>query len=841
MTERRDWIGRIETPLGERCIVDLESVARYYPALATAPRTQLLFAENLLRHDGGAIALENLLAGQGELSFRPYRVVMQDYAGLPALLDIAALREAAAAAGREPAAIELACPAALVIDHSIRTTHTGPGAAERNLAEEHAENAERFGFLRWAEKAFRRLSVVPPGNGIVHQVNLERFGQVVVDDGEWILPDTVIGTDSHTPMINGLGVLGWGVGGLEATAALLGLPVSMTAPTITGVYLQGSPPSGLLATDIALRLAELLRREGVVGQFLEFFGAGVEHLSVPDRATIANMTPEYGATASLFPVDRQTLAYLRQTGRQVDAARTETHARRLGLWADPDEVPRAFGRVISCDLSRMRLVVAGPRLPHEVLELADVPKSVPASRRGACSELQDGDIVIAAITSCTNTANPAAMITAGLLARNAGARGLRVSQRIKTSLSPGSRAVTAYLEKLDLLKPLQEVGFWLAGYGCMTCVGNSGDLAPAVSAAVGDKNVVAVLSGNRNFAGRIHPLVKASYLASPPLVVAFALAGSIRLDLTREPIAQTPEGPVFLADLWPAADEVADAVRRAGFSTDGDEYAAANPAWEALPAQDSSLFRWPRASSYLTLPRLDADAPGKTVLPPARPLLVLGDHITTDHISPVGRIAPDDPAGRYLQDLGIAPDAFNTYGARRGNAEVMRRGTFANASLENVLAAGRHGAWTRHHPSDEMLTVFDAAERYAAEQVPLVVVAGKAYGIGSARDWAAKGTRALGIRAVLAEGFERIHRTNLALVGVLPLQWLVPPRPSLQGHETITIETPSSELEPGAVLTVRVLGAEGGCRLLEARCRLDTTFEVECWRAGGMLPWAART
>jgi len=839
MAERQDWIGRVATPHGERRIVDLARAARDRAALATAPRTLLLFAENLLRHGGGSAGLDSLLAGDGELDFRPYRVLMQDYAGLPALLDIAALRAAAADAGRKPETIDLACPAALVVDHSIRTTHTGPGAAERNGADEYADNAERFAFLRWAETAFRRLTVVPPGNGIVHQVNLERLAQVVVDDGAWILPDTLVGTDSHTPMINGLGVLGWGVGGIEATAAMLGLPIAMTAPVVTGVDLRGAPPSGMLATDIALRLAHLLRREGVVGQFLEFFGEGIAHLSVPDRATIANMTPEYGATASLFPVDERTLAYLRETGRPAEAERTQAYARRLGLWADPGDAPRAYRRVITCDLSTMDPAVAGPSLPHQLLALPDVPASLPVPQPS--TGLQDGDIVIAAITSCTNTANPAAMITAGLLARNALARGLRVSPHIKTSLSPGSRAVTAYLDRLGLLAPLQEIGFWLAGYGCMTCVGNSGELAPDVAVTIGDTRVAAVLSGNRNFTGRIHPQVRASYLASPPLVVAFALAGTMRRDLTRDPIAQTPTGSIHLADLWPTPAEVADHMRRAGLGVARDEAFVRDPAWTALPAGSASLFEWPAGSSYLTLPRLEADAPGDTVLAPACPLLVLGDNVTTDHISPVGRIAVDDPAGRYLQGLGVAPDAFNSYGARRGNADVMRRGTFANPSLDNAFAEGRRGAWTRHHPSGEILTVFDATERYAAERVPLVVVGGAAYGTGSARDWAAKGTRALGVRAVVAESFEQIHRTNLALVGVLPLQWLAPPDPPVQGDETLGIDTPSADLAPGATLTLHLTNARGVRRSFAVRCRLDTAFEVACWRAGGMLARAAKT
>ncbi|MCC8961603.1 aconitate hydratase AcnA [Bradyrhizobium sp. Pear76] len=839
MARSGDFVGTIDTSAGKRQVVDLEAAAARYPALSEAPRILLVFAENLLRHGGGSNDLEALLGGRGEVSFRPYRVLMQDYAGLPALLDIAGLREAAARVGRNPATIDIACPADLVIDHSIRVAHTGPGSAERNLADELAENAERFTFLKWAESAFPRLRVVPPGNGIVHQVNLERLGQVIVDDGEWIFPETLVGTDSHTPMINGLGVLGWGVGGLEATAAMLGLPLSVTAPAVTGVCLQGSPPEGVLATDIALALAERLRREDVVGQYLEFFGEGVAQLSAPDRATIANMTPEYGASASLFPVDRRTVTALRDSGRNAAADRVERYARQLGLWAAPDERPRAFSRVIIFDLSTLRRAVAGPSLPHQRLDLPDVALSLPQRPRPTHSGLEDGDIVIAAITSCTNTANPVAMITAGLLAQKALARGLRLPDRIKASLSPGSRAVTAYLDELGLLAPLQEVGFWLAGYGCMTCVGNSGDLAPNVVAEIANRTVAAILSGNRNFSGRIHPLVKASYLASPPLVVAYALAGTMRRDLSRDPIALTPDGPVFLGDLWPTPGEVAAALSRVGLSAGGKEPFVAGPAWLALPSEDTPLFHWQEGSSYLTPPRFDADAPGETVLPACRPLLLLGDNVTTDHISPVGRISPDDPAGQYLLKLGVKPGDFNSYGARRGNGEVMRRGTFANPTLENALCADQRGAWTQHQPSGEVMRLFDAAERYAGAQVPLVIVAGKAYGTGSARDWAAKGTRALGVRAVLAESFERIHRANLALVGVLPLQWIERPDPPLTGRETLSLDMPSSELRAGTIVQVQLTDDQGGHRTVEARCRLDTAFELECWRAGGMLARAS--
>ena len=822
--------GWLDTVQGRRRFVRLDG-----PGLASAPRLIQLLAENILRHGGAAAedAVADLLAGRGEIPFRPYRVVMQDYAGLPALLDMAAVREARAAVGLDPAATGLACPVDLVVDHSIRADARGSGAAARNLAAEYAENAERFGFLRWAEQAFAGLRIVPPGNGIVHQVNLEVLGTVAVQWRDWVIPDSLLGTDSHTTMIGGMGVLGWGVGGLEATAALLGLPLMLPSPAVVGVRLTGQPAPGVLATDIALRLTERLRREGVVGCLLEFFGDGVEHLSVPDRATLANMSPEYGATCAFFPADAQTIRFMSLSGRSDSATLAEAHARAAGLWGS--DGARNFPRVIEVALASILPTVAGPSLPQQARSLRDVPRTVRvAGPTHPCAA--DGDLAIAAITSCTNTANPAAMVAAGLLARNALAAGLSLPPRLKATLSPGSLATTRYLDALGLLAPLQALGFGVAGYGCMTCVGNSGEIDPDFSAASRQGvHLAAVLSGNRNFEGRIHPAVRAAYLASPPLVVAYALAGNMRTDLTAAPLGQRPGGSqVFLSELWPPPAEIA-------------ECAAAIPAscwtgspdrvdWDALPQPNGPLFPWAHGSTYLQRPVPTSDQPGEKALPHARPLLILGDDVTTDHISPVGRIAVDSPAGRYLSESGERPSAFNSYGARRGNIEVMRRGTFANPRLRNALADPKEGAWTRYFPDGEMMKLFDAAALYARHGVATVVLAGRNYGTGSARDWAAKGVRALGVKAVVVHSFERIHRANLALVGVLPLEVLV--ETDWTGVTAVSLAAASAEMRQGLVLPL-TLERDATREIVEVKCRLDTEFELACWRAGGLLPLAA--
>ncbi|MGO4574196.1 aconitate hydratase [Microvirga sp. 2TAF3] len=811
--------------------IDLERAAERWPALATLPTTLLTFVEALLRsgRPDREERIDEVIARETDLIFLPHRVLMQDYAGLPALLDVAGLRDALAERGFDPHTLQLARPVDLVVDHSIIATTTGPGADRANLQREYAGNAERFAFLRWAEQAFPNLSIVPPGHGIVHQINLERLGVPIRAEAGWIFPDSLIGTDSHTPMAGGLGTLGWGVGGIEATAVLLGLPVTIAPPRTIGVRLNGRPRAGVLATDVALRLTQFLREHGVVGGLVEFFGPGASWLSVPDRASIANMAPEYGATCALFPFDERCADYLRLTGRAKAAGRLERYLARQPLWRA--ERTRRFDLELDFDLAEVGRGVAGPSLPHQLRTLAQVPSTIKAAHPSR-DELSDGDVVLAAITSCTNTSNPAAIVAAGLLARNAVARGLSVHPRIKTSFSPGSRAVPAYLEALGLLAPLQRLGFWVAGYGCMTCVGNSGELDARVEQAVQAEglNVAAVLSGNRNFQARIHPLIRSNYLASPPLVVAYALAGTVLRDLDRDPVAEAADGPVFLRDLWPDEAEIAAALVRIGPAGHNSE-SGPDEAWQALSAASGACFPWETGSSYLRRPIIETAAPSDTVLTGARILLHLGDAVTTDHISPVGRIAPESPAGLWLEAGGIARAEFNTYGARRGNAEVMRRGTFANPQLRN-FAVERPGWWARHMPDGDIDTIDAVAARYRASGTPTVIVAGENYGIGSARDWAAKGTSALGVRAVIARSFERIHRTNLALAGVLPLQ--CEDLPDLTGNVTLDISVAPDAVAPGAILPLEIsCGVVRGQATL--RCRLDTAFEVECWRAGGML------
>ncbi|SMH27751.1 aconitase [Mesorhizobium australicum] len=779
------------------------------------------------------VAIRDLLEGTGSHPFHPYRVLLQDASGVPALLDIAALRDAALRVGRDPETITPVCPVDLVVDHSIRAEKTGHGSDRYNLTIEYEENAERFGFLRWAEGAFDRLSVFPPGNGIVHQINLERLTSGVVAQNGWIFPETLVGADSHTPMANGLGVLGWGVGGIEATAVMLGHPVDLLLPPVVGLELRGKPRPGLMTMDIALALAKRLRDFGVVGSCLEVFGSGLEHLSVEERATIANMTPEYGSTATLFPLDDMALRYLAATGRSEAAALAGWFLSRMPLLDKANDVNRRYARTLSIDLGAIMPAVAGPSLPHQCNPISNGFSTT----RGEQSDiLSDGDVVMAAITSCTNTSNPRAMIAAGLLARNAVESGLSVSPRIKTSLSPGSRMVSAYLRRLDLLSPLEKLGFAISGFGCMTCVGNSGELPDNVAKEIRTRkvNVAAILSGNRNFQGRIHPLIRSSYLASPPLVIAYALAGRMDIDLGSEPLATGSHGPVRLADIWPSDSEIEDALKQAAASLSKPS-APVREEWDALPAATGACFPWPSESNYLVEPRFSSSENRGAVLEGARALLLLGDNVTTDHISPVGRIAADSPAGRMLTHLGIPESRFNTYGARRGNAPLMRLGTFANPNVPNRLAGDRPGNWTRHHPSGAFMPIPDAASLYAADETPLIIVAGKQYGIGSARDWAAKGTRELGIAAVLAESFERIHRANLALVGVLPLQW---DRPiELAGDEIFHIETAASDLFPGMPLQLRI-ETPSGSKTVSVICRLDTLNEVALWRGGGFLAQA---
>jgi aconitate hydratase len=813
--------------------------------IARLPLTRRILLENMLRHEDGRQVHQDAIRALAtaaepsaqETVFHPYRVLMQDYSGLAALIDLTGLRDTAAALGQDPDVINPSCPVDLVIDHSHVAEFTGsPDAERKNLAIEYERNAERYRFLRWAGSAFRNIRVVPPGKGIVHQVNLEHLATVAVEHDGWLFPDTVIGTDSHTTMVNGLGVLGWGVGGVEAEVVLLGHPLNIPMPQVTGVRLSRTLRPGILATDAVLEITHRLRAHRVTARFVEFYGPGVAALSVSDRATIANMAPEYGATSGLFPIDQRTLDYLAVTGRsRLRISLVETYARFLGLWQDRQTEPPHYEDLLEIDLGAIDRCVAGPRRPQDRLALSDLPSSA-GPQRTSPGKVRDGDIVIAAITSCTNTANPAAMLTAGLIARRARECGLRPPPHVRTSLAPGSRAVASYLRESGLLEDLEAIGFGIVGYGCSTCVGNSGELPPDIAACIRehDLSVASMISGNRNFEGRIHPLVKLNYLASPPLVVAYALSGTVHTDPN-------------LDALWPSAQEIdgmlsrlSPAVYRAAYEhlTEGDA------AWDALPASPTARFPWSGESSYLKPPRLDAEPRGEheMLLDGAHALLALGNSVTTDHISPVGRISPSGDAGRYLSSLGIAPADFNTYGARRGNADVMIRGTFDNPRLRNLLTPDHEGPVTIHGPSGELLSVFDASLRYAAEGKQTIIVAGRDYGAGSARDWAAKGTRFLGVRAVLAESFERIHRSNLALMGVLPLQLIGDPGPRpVAASDRFTIRAETGGLTGGDVLRVKVAHADGLITYRDALCRLDTALEFACYRSGSLFGFGRLT
>ena len=792
------------------------------------PITLKILLENLVRHCGkGAVSAGDVLelanwsakceAGE-EVAFHPVRILMPDSSGIPLLADLAAMRDAATRFGGDPAAVNPHVPLDLIVDHTVTIDVSGvPDAAAKNLALEYGRNGERYTFLRWAQNAFEGLSVVPPGNGICHQINLERLAKVVwtyeTADGQLACPDAIIGMDSHTATINSLGVLGWGVGGIEAATAMLGQPVALQVPRVVGCRLVNRLRPGVTTTDLVLTVTETLRQAGVVGAFVEFCGAGISTLRLPERATLSNMCPEYGATTTLFPIDDETLRYLALTGRDAQQVKlVEAYARAQGLWHDAAREPR-FSAVVEIDLDMVEPSAAGPRRPQDRVPLALVPESFRAAakaRLGAEPErapdtaerkTAHGDVVIAAITSCTNTSNPSVMLAAGLLAKKAVERGLTSKPWVKTSLAPGSRAVADYLAAAGLQEPLDALGYQLAGYGCTTCMGNSGPLSPEVTADVedGDLMVTAVLSGNRNFESRIHPLARTSYLVSPPLVVAYALAGSALVDLTSEPLGTGTDGkPVFLRDIWPSNEEV-DAAIQKNLSPElylkrYERGYSGRQLWESLPARDGALFGWDDQSTYILRPPFYDDMgrwPDKvTDIVGARSLAMLGDSVTTDHISPISNIATDSAAGRYLESLGFTPATFGSYMERRVNHHVMVRGTFANIQLRNEMLAGTEGGVTRHMPDGEPMTIFDAAERYAADKVPLVVVAGADYGVGSSRDWAAKGTRLLGVRAVIAESFERIHRSNLIGMGVLPLQF---PRGTtrktlhLDGSETFDI------------------------------------------------------
>ncbi len=849
--------------------------------LGRAPVTLKILLENALRNAGGGIVREEDVtalgawrpggAGEAEIPFMPGRVVLQDFTGVPAVVDLAAMRDAMADLGGDPGRVNPLVPADLVIDHSVQIdAWGGAGSFAINVEREYERNGERYQLLRWAQTAFRDLRVVPPGTGIIHQVNLEFLATVVADredaDGRVAYPDTLVGTDSHTTMVNGLGVLGYGVGGIEAEAVLLGQPLYQPMPRIVGVRLRGELPTASTATDLVLVITEMLRSFGVVGSFVEFAGDGLAGLSLADRATISNMSPEFGATATLFPIDDETLGYLRLTGRTVARVDlVERYAKAQGLWREPGNGPE-FDVALELDLSTVEPSLAGPRRPQDRVALPDLaanfrtafPQTEGVARRHIADApdappFGHGSVAIAAITSCTNTSNPTVMVGAGLLARNAVDRGLRVSPTVKTSLAPGSKAVTGYLERAGLMAPLDALGFALAGYGCTTCIGNSGPLAEPVAAAIESDELIvaAVLSGNRNFEGRIHPLVRASYLASPPLVVAFALAGRVDIDLTTEPLGHGDDGrPVMLADIWPTPAEIREVIAgsidpelfRETYASvfEGDER------WTALPIPSGDRYAWDAASTYIARPPffdgLTADPVPLTDIEGARVLALLGDSVTTDHISPAGSIAAWSPAGEWLQAHGVGPLEFNSYGARRGHHEVMMRGTFGNIRLRNQLADGREGPYTRHLPGGEEAFIYDAAMRYRAEGVPLLVIAGREYGSGSSRDWAAKGTALLGIRAVIAETYERIHRSNLVGMGVLPLQFLPGESAAslgLSGREAYSIHGIAT-IGPRQEVVVSARGDDGAERRFRAIARLDGPIEVDYLRQGGILPAVLR-
>ena len=897
--------------------------------IARLPYSIRVLLENLLRHCDGYIVTEDDVKALAnwqpkppdrEIAFMPARVLLQDFTGVPCVVDLAAMRNAVARLGVDPKKVNPLVPVDLVIDHSVQVDYFGTSDAfALNVAKEYERNAERYTLLKWAQQAFQNFRVVPPGTGIIHQVNLEYLAKVVQTaerDGEVVaFPDTLVGTDSHTTMINGLGVLGWGVGGIEAEAVMLGQPYYMRIPEVVGVRLVGEFPEGVTATDLVLTVTHLLRKKGVVDKFVEFFGPSLKLLSLPDRATIANMAPEYGATCGFFPVDEETLAYLRFTGRPEEHVElVERYCKEQGLFYD-ESVEPTYSDVLEVDLSQLEPTMAGPRRPHDMVRLKDVKRqfweTLPAMLPKASSPipkeqsqplmaalhrletesaavatleagetqmgsekrevwvsvdsqqfaLRHGSVVIASITSCTNTSNPTVLIGAGLLARNAVKKGLQVKPWVKTSLSPGSQVVVDYLESAGLMPYLEALRFHLVGFGCMTCIGNSGPLPEPIANAIKENGLVtvAVLSGNRNFEARVHPLVRANYLASPMLVVAYALAGRIDIDFETEPIDYTPNGePVYLRDIWPSMDEIRRTVQKAlkaqMFRKRYSKVFVGDERWRKLPVPKGDLFVFDPASTYIKEPPFFTDF---TLEPPplqdikgARVLVVLGDSITTDHISPAGNIPPDSPAGRYLIEHGVEPKDFNNYGARRGNHEVMMRGTFANVRLRNLLTPDREGGWTvylgdegRGTGDGEITTIYDAAMRYKERGVPLMVIGGKEYGSGSSRDWAAKGPALLGVKAVIAETFERIHRSNLIGMGILPLQF----KPGenretlgLTGEEVFDIEGIAEGLHPRKELTVRARKPDGSEITFTVIARLDTPIEVDYYRHGGILPYVLR-
>ncbi|WP_312932285.1 aconitate hydratase AcnA [Stutzerimonas nitrititolerans] len=862
----------------------LPEAAKQLGDISRLPTSLKVLLENLLRwEDNLTVHAEDFAAlaawlqsrsSDREIQYRPARVLMQDFTGVPAVVDLTAMRDAVSKAGGDPQRINPLSPVDLVIDHSVMVDRFGSEQAfEQNVAMEMKRNGERYEFLRWGQQAFDNFRVVPPGTGICHQVNLEYLGQVVWtrdEDGRTIAyPDTLVGTDSHTTMINGLGVLGWGVGGIEAEAAMLGQPVSMLIPEVVGMRLTGKLNEGVTATDLVLTVTQMLRKQGVVGKFVEFFGPGLDHLPLADRATIGNMAPEYGATCGFFPVDQITLDYLRLTGRDEERiALVEAYSKAQGMWRDTSSPDPLFTATLELDLSEVQPSLAGPKRPQDRVSLGDIGASFdllletsgrkPQADQGFAVagepfDLKHGAVVIAAITSCTNTSNPNVLMAAGLVAKKALERGLQRKPWVKSSLAPGSKVVTDYLERAGLTTYLDQLGFNLVGYGCTTCIGNSGPLPETIGQTITDNDLIvsSVLSGNRNFEGRVHPMVKANWLASPPLVVAFALAGTTRIDMNSEPLGHDAQNrPVYLRDIWPSSAEVSEAVAKIDgqmFRTRYADVFTGDEHWQSIAVTPGDTYTWNDSSSYVQNPPFFEHI-GQPPQPPrnienARILALFGDSITTDHISPAGNIKASSPAGLYLQRLGVQPEDFNSYGSRRGNHEVMMRGTFANIRIKNELLGGEEGGNTLYQPGGEKLSIYDAAMRYQAEGVPLVVIAGKEYGTGSSRDWAAKGTNLLGVKAVIAESFERIHRSNLIGMGVLALQFVdgqTRQTLGLDGTEKLSIRGLSADIKPRQMLTVDVERTDGSRSSFQVLCRIDTLNEVQYFKAGGILHFVLR-
>ncbi|ELW82928.1 MULTISPECIES: aconitate hydratase AcnA [Acinetobacter] len=876
--------------------------------LSKLPKSLKVLLENLLRFEDdltvkrsdiqAIVDWQKAKTSDQEIQYRPARVLMQDFTGVPAVVDLAAMRAAVQAAHKDPNIINPLSPVDLVIDHSVMVDHFGTDQAfDENVEIEMQRNGERYQFLRWGQSSFDNFSVVPPGTGICHQVNLEYLAQAVWlgdSDGEsYAFPDTLVGTDSHTTMINGLGVLGWGVGGIEAEAAMLGQPISMLIPEVIGFKLTGKLREGITATDLVLTITQMLRKKGVVGKFVEFYGDGLADLPLADRATIANMAPEYGATCGFFPIDEITLGYLRLTGRQDDRiALVEAYCKEQGLWRNTGDEP-VFTDTLALDMNTVEASVAGPKRPQDRVVLPDIPKTFSAlmeldlkpakiekerlvneggagtaidSKQSALQNeephcvidgkrypLTDGDVVISAITSCTNTSNPSVMLAAGLLAKKAIEKGLQRKPWVKSSLAPGSKVVTDYLEAAGLLSYLDQLGYNLVGYGCTTCIGNSGPLPQPIEDAIQcyDLNVASVLSGNRNFEGRVHPLVKTNWLASPPLVVAFGLLGTIRSDITSTALGHDQQGqPVYLKDIWPSQIEIDEVLQKVNTQMFHKEYAAVfdgDEKWQAIQIPDSETYEWDEQSTYIRHPPFfeGIDQPAKPIqdILNANILAVLGDSVTTDHISPAGNIKKESPAGRYLEAQGVDQKDFNSYGSRRGNHEVMMRGTFANIRIKNEMLNGEEGGNTLYIPTGEKLAIYDAAMKYQQDSTPLVIIAGKEYGTGSSRDWAAKGTNLLGVKAVITESFERIHRSNLVGMGVLPLQFVdgqTRQSLNLTGHEQLSIYGLSDDIQPHQSLDVEVKRADGSQDRFKVLCRIDTLNEVEYFKAGGILHYVLR-